>query len=102
MEDKNVEPSEVLWIGFPAVLKVDETNLRKTFSPFGEIVNFTVFPGRNYAFVRFRNVISACRAKYTLHGKLFGNPYVHICFIKSESTSDGRNPVVSIQYPHEV
>lgn len=93
IEDKNVEPSEVLWIGFPAVLKVEETNLRKAFSPFGEIVNITAFPGRSYAFVRFRNVMSACRAKDTLHGKLFGNPHVHICFAKSESTSSGRNPV---------
>ncbi|KAK1399251.1 Flowering time control protein FPA [Heracleum sosnowskyi] len=93
MEDKNVEPSEVLWIGFPPVLKVDETNLKKAFSPFGEIVNITAFPGRSYAFVRFRNVMSACKAKDTLHGKLFGNPRVHICFAKSDSTSSGRNPM---------
>lgn len=90
MDDKNAEPSEVLWIGFPALLKVDEAILRKSFSPFGEIVKISAFPGRTYAFVRFKNVMAACRAKETLQGKLFGNPRVHICFARSESNS-GRN-----------
>ncbi|KAK9284119.1 hypothetical protein L1049_023286 [Liquidambar formosana] len=95
MSEKIVEPSEVLWIGFPALLKVDEMILRKAFSPFGEIEKITVFPGRSYAFVRFRSVMAACRAKETLQGKLFGNPRVHICFAKSESGSSnsGRSSV---------
>ncbi|KAM6572211.1 hypothetical protein CsatA_016291 [Cannabis sativa] len=88
MDDKNAEPSPVLWVGFPASLMVDETILRRAFSPFGEIEKITAFPGRSYAFVRFRSVISACEAKDTLHGKLFGNPRVHICFAKSESGSN--------------
>ncbi|GAB2275027.1 hypothetical protein Dimus_009795 [Dionaea muscipula] len=78
-------PSEVLWIGFPSLLKVDETILRRAFSPFGEIDKVTVFPGRSYAFVRFRSLMSSCRAKETLQGKLFGNPRVHIRFAKSET-----------------
>ncbi|KAK7306798.1 hypothetical protein VNO77_44756 [Canavalia gladiata] len=92
LSDKNPEPSEVLWIGFPAQLKVDESILRKAFSPFGEIVKITTFPGRSYAFVCFRSLTSACRAKDNLKGKLFGNPRVHICFAKSEtgSSSSGR------------
>lgn len=89
MKEKNGEPSEVLWIGFPALLKVDEATLRKAFSPFGEIGKITVFPGRSYAFVQFRNVLSACRAKETLQGKLFGNPRVHICFSRSENSVKG-------------
>ncbi|XP_065876632.1 flowering time control protein FPA [Euphorbia lathyris] len=95
ISDRNAEPSEVLWIGFPALLKVDEMILKKAFSPFGEIEKITVFPGRSYAFVRFRNIISACRAKETLQGKLFGNPRVHICFARSEggSSSSGRSPL---------
>lgn len=88
MSDKNVEPSLVLWIGFPALLKVDEIILRKAFSPFGEIEKITAFPGRSYAFVRFSSILSACRAKETLQGKLFGNPRVHICFAKSETGSN--------------
>ena len=97
--DTYLEPSEVLWIGFPAVLKVDETILRNAFSPFGEIVNITAFPGRGYAFVRFRSLRSACRAKDTLLGNLFGDPRVHICFAKSEYTSRGRNPVEAPSSP---
>lgn len=93
MGDKNAEPSEVLWIGFPALLKVDEVILRRAFSPFGEIEKITAFPGRSYAFVRFKNIMAACRAKETLQGKLFGNPRVHICFARSEfaTASSGRN-----------
>ncbi|XP_060209447.1 flowering time control protein FPA isoform X1 [Lycium barbarum] len=83
--DKSGEPSEVLWIGFPAQLKVDEFILRKAFSPFGPIDRITAFPGRTYAFVRYKNVMAACRAKETLQGKLFDNPRVHICFARSES-----------------
>lgn len=95
MSHKNAEPSAVLWIGFPASLKVDDLILRKAFSPFGEIEKISAFPGRSYAFVRFRSVTSASRAKDTLQGKLFGNPRVHICFAKSEtgSSNGGRNSI---------
>uniref|UniRef100_A0A0D6R8D5 RRM domain-containing protein n=1 Tax=Araucaria cunninghamii TaxID=56994 RepID=A0A0D6R8D5_ARACU len=82
--DKDAEPSEVLWIGFPAYMKVDEMNLRRVFSPFGDIEHVTTFPGRTYAFVQFRSVVAACRAKEALQGKLFNNPRVNICFSKSE------------------
>ncbi|KAJ8561069.1 hypothetical protein K7X08_027259 [Anisodus acutangulus] len=85
LNDKSGEPSEVLWVGFPAQLKVDEFILRKAFSPFGQIDRITAFPGRTYAFVRYKNVMAACRAKDTLQGKLFDNPRVHICFARSES-----------------
>ncbi|CAN0927266.1 Flowering time control protein FPA, partial [Linum grandiflorum] len=93
--DRNAEPSEVLWIGFPSILKVDETVLRKAFSPYGEIEKISVFPGRSYAFVRFRVLESACRAKETLQGKLFGNPKVHICFAKNDGgpSNDRRSPL---------
>ncbi|KAM1657545.1 hypothetical protein ACFX1Q_045785 [Malus domestica] len=102
MSDKNAEPSAVLWIGFPALLKVDEMILRKAFSPFGEIEKITAFPGRTYAFVRFRSEVSACRAKEALQGKLFGNPRVHICFAKSEtgSANSGRNSMSVPPSPH--
>ncbi|GLJ07609.1 hypothetical protein SUGI_0070720 [Cryptomeria japonica] len=91
--DKDAEPSEVLWIGFPAYMKVDEISLRRVFSPFGEIEHVTTFPGRTYAFVQFRSVVAACRAKEALQGKLFNNPRVNICFSKSEvgPVEHGRN-----------
>lgn len=68
---------------------MDDSALRKAFSPFGEIEKITTFPGRSYAFVRFRSIASARRAKDVLQGKLFGNPRVHICFAKSEAGSSG-------------
>lgn len=102
MSDRSSEASEVLWIGFPALLKVDEVILRKAFSPFGEIEKITVFPGRSYAFVRFRSITSAYRAKETLQGKLFGNPRVHICFAKSDagSSNSGRSSTSAPLTPH--
>lgn len=102
MTDKNMEPSPVLWIGFPASLNVDEMVLRRAFSPYGEIEKITAFPGRSYAFVRFESVISACNAKNALQGKLFGNPRVHICFAKNESGSShsGRNSINAPPSPH--
>ncbi|CAH9100196.1 unnamed protein product, partial [Cuscuta europaea] len=100
--DRNSEPSPVLWIGFPAQLKVDEFVLRKAFSPFGEIDRITAFPGRTYAFVRFKNVIAASRARETLQGKLFGNPRVNICFANSESGNFNRdrNSAMDSPSPH--
>ncbi|KAJ0257160.1 RNA recognition motif domain-containing protein [Hirschfeldia incana] len=94
MSDRDAEPSEVLYIGFPATLKVDEALLMEVFSPFGDITKVTIFPGRSYAFVQFRNLMAACNAKETLQGNLFGNPRVHISFAKSEpsSSSSGRGP----------
>lgn len=102
ISDRKGEPCEVLWIGFPSLLKVDETILRKAFSPFGEIEKITSFPGRSYAFVQFRSVTAACRAKETLQGKLFGNPRVHICFAKSEPgpSNGGRNAMNAPPSPH--
>ena len=100
--DKNAEPSAVLWVGFPASLNVDEMVLRRAFSPFGAIEKITAFPGRSYAFVRFESITSACKAKDTLHGKLFGNPRVHICFAKNESgsTNSERNLTNVPPSPH--
>lgn len=78
---------------------MDETILRKAFSPFGEIEKITAFPGRTYAFIRFRDLISACRAKETLQGKLFGNPRVHICFARSESGGGSHGGKSSVAAP---
>ncbi|XP_024959410.1 flowering time control protein FPA isoform X2 [Cynara cardunculus var. scolymus] len=90
---KNAEPSEVLWVGFPQSLKVNEDSFWNAFSPFGEIEKISAFSGRTYAFVRYKHLSSACRAKEALQGKLFGDPRVHICFARSESgtSNSGRN-----------
>ncbi|KAG1364284.1 flowering time control protein FPA [Cocos nucifera] len=93
--NKSAEPSEMLWIGFPSFLNVDEVVLRMAFTPFGEIEKITTFPGRSYAFVRYRSVVAACKAKEALQGKLFNNPRVNICFAKSDAApaEQGRNQI---------
>ncbi|CAI9303905.1 unnamed protein product [Lactuca saligna] len=85
------EPNEVLWIGFPQSLKLDEHSFWDAFSPFGEIEKISSYPGRTYAFVRYKHVNSAIRAKDNLQGKLFGNPRVHITFARSESRAPPSN-----------
>ncbi|KAI5062058.1 hypothetical protein GOP47_0022597 [Adiantum capillus-veneris] len=78
------DPSEILWVGFPICMKIDERKLHKAFSPFGGIERITTFPGRTYAFVQFHSVKAATRAKNVLQGKLFNDPRVSISFAKSE------------------
>jgi hypothetical protein len=82
--DKDGGPSEVLWVGFPLLSNVDEEGLKRAFLPFGEIERIKTFPGRTYAFVQFKSVEDATRAKDNLEGKLFNDPRVHIRFSKSE------------------
>ncbi|XP_068636557.1 flowering time control protein FPA-like [Aristolochia californica] len=102
--DKNVEPSEVLWIGFPSVLNVDEMTLRRAFSLYGEIEKITTFSGRSYAFVQFRSVVSACKAKDALQGKLFNNPRVNITFAKSElgPSEHVRDSITAFPFPQNI
>ncbi|MCO5573984.1 hypothetical protein L7F22_027762 [Adiantum nelumboides] len=78
------DPSEILWVGFPVCMKIDERKLHKAFSPFGGIERITTFPGRTYAFVQFHSIKAATRAKNVLQGKLFNDPRVSISFAKSE------------------
>eukprot|EP00897_Mesotaenium_endlicherianum_P004841 jgi/Mesen1/4385/ME000222S03506 len=78
------EPSEVLWVGFPLYIKVDEHMLRDAFEPHGRVLRVKCFPGRTYAFVQFERVDDACRAKKLLDQKLFGDQRVHIRFSKSD------------------
>lgn len=83
--DKAEQPSEVLWVGFPQSMTVDEDSLWNAFAPFGEIEKISVFPGRTFAFVRYKHVNSASRAKNSLQGKLFNNPRVRISFARGDS-----------------
>ncbi|KAJ0475570.1 putative RNA recognition motif domain, nucleotide-binding alpha-beta plait domain superfamily [Helianthus annuus] len=86
------QPSEVLWVGFPQSMKVDEDGLWNAFAPFGEIEKISMFPGRTFAFVRYKHVNSASRAINNLQGKLFNNPRVHISFAKSDSGPSNTSP----------
>ncbi len=46
----------------------DENTLRRTFSPFGRIVEIRFFRDKGYAFIRFDNKESACNAIVAVHG----------------------------------
>lgn len=86
-KNRSTEPSDVLWIGFPPGSKADEALLWEAFSPFGEVLRVTTFPGRTYAFVQYTSIAAACRAKEALQGKLFNNPRVSICFSRNEGAA---------------
>ena len=100
--NRSTEPSEMLWIGFPFFMNVDEVVLRRAFSPFGEIDKIITFTGRTYAFVRFKTILAACRAKEALQGKLFNNPRVSICFARGDNSAEQGRELGSDRYPLHV
>lgn len=81
------QQSKVLRIRYPPSLPVDEQMLHNAMILFGEIENIKAFPSRHYAFVVFRSIDEARRAKEGLQGRLFGNPRIEITFSNSEFTA---------------
>ncbi|KAI3936479.1 hypothetical protein MKX01_028109 [Papaver californicum] len=77
------QPSNVLWIGYPPSIKIDEQMLHNAMILFGEIERIKSFPSRNYSFVEFRSVDEARRAKEGLQGRLFNDPRIQILFSSS-------------------
>ncbi|MCL7050115.1 hypothetical protein MKW94_023806 [Papaver nudicaule] len=77
------QPSNVLWIGYPPTIKLDEQMLHNAMILFGEIERIKSFPSRNYSFVEFRSVDEARRAKEGLQGRLFNDPRIQILFSSS-------------------
>ncbi|XWS09352.1 hypothetical protein CRYUN_Cryun40dG0077800 [Craigia yunnanensis] len=78
------QPSKVLWVGYPPSAQIDEQMLHNAMILFGEIERITSFPSRHYAFVEFRSVEEARRAKEGLQGRLFSDPRITIMFSSSE------------------
>ncbi|PON63539.1 Splicing factor-like protein [Parasponia andersonii] len=78
------QPSNVLWIGYPPSLQIDEQMLHNAMILFGEIERIKSFPSRHYSFVEFRSVDEARRAKEGLQGRLFNDPRISIMFSSSE------------------
>ncbi|XP_057839064.2 flowering time control protein FPA [Cryptomeria japonica] len=76
--------SNVLWIGFPPSVKVDDQRLHNALILFGEIERIQSFPSRHHAFVEFRSVDEARRAKDGLQGRLFNDPRIQILYSNSE------------------
>ncbi|XVE81023.1 hypothetical protein DITRI_Ditri15bG0029500 [Diplodiscus trichospermus] len=78
------QPSKVLWVGYPPSVLIDEQMLHNAMILFGEIERIKSFPSRHYAFVEFRSVDEARRAKEGLQGRLFNDPRITIMFSSSE------------------
>ncbi|XP_022953558.1 flowering time control protein FPA-like isoform X2 [Cucurbita moschata] len=77
-------PSKVLWIGYPPSVQIDEQMLHNAMILFGEIDRITSFHSRHFAFVEFRSVDEARRAKEGLQGRLFNDPRITIMFSNSD------------------
>ncbi|XP_028757184.1 flowering time control protein FPA [Neltuma alba] len=78
------QPSNILWIGYPPSLQIDEQMLHNAMILFGEIERIKSFPSRHYSFVEFRSVDEARRAKEGLQGRLFNDPRITIMYSSSE------------------
>ncbi|XP_075661321.1 flowering time control protein FPA [Castanea sativa] len=78
------QPSNVLWVGYPPSVQIDEQMLHNAMILFGEIERIKSFPSRHYSFVEFRSVDEARRAKEGLQGRLFNDPRISIMFSSSE------------------
>ncbi|XP_057456301.1 flowering time control protein FPA [Lotus japonicus] len=85
-------PSNILWIGYPPAVQIDEQMLHNAMILFGEIERIRSFPSKNHALVEFRSVDEARRAKEGLQGRLFNDPRITITY----SSSD---PVPGKDYP---
>ncbi|KAK8548300.1 hypothetical protein V6N12_061216 [Hibiscus sabdariffa] len=78
------QPSKVLWVGYPPSALIDKQMLHNAMILFGEIEDIKSFPSRHFAFVEFRSVEEARRAKEGLQGRLFNDPRITIMFSSNE------------------
>ncbi|KAF3782847.1 Flowering time control protein [Nymphaea thermarum] len=88
---KEGPPSNVLWIGYPPSVQIDEHMLHNAMILFGEIERIKCFPARHYSFVEFRSIDEARRAKEGLQGRLFNDPRIQILFSSSEGGHGDRD-----------
>ena len=83
---KGEQPSNVLWVGYPPSIQLEEQMLYNAMILFGEIERIKSFPSRHYSFVEFRSVDEARRAKEGLQGRLFNDPRISIMYSSSDIT----------------
>lgn len=81
---KQCSPSKILWIRYPDSVNIDEQRLHNSLILFGEIERIKSFPSRHYAFVEFRSVDEARRAKDGSQGRLLNDPRIQILYSSSE------------------
>ncbi|CBI36724.3 unnamed protein product, partial [Vitis vinifera] len=77
------QPSNVLWVGYPPSIQLEEQMLYNAMILFGEIERIKSFPSRHYSFVEFRSIDEARRAKEGLQGRLFNDPRISIMYSSS-------------------
>lgn len=94
---RDEQPSNVLWVGYPPELQIDEELLHNSMILFGEIERIQSFPSRNYCYVEFRSVDEARLAKEGLQGRLLGDNRIQILFSNSEVIPGRENPPLSAQ-----
>ncbi|WOL11522.1 flowering time control protein FPA [Canna indica] len=95
---KDGYPSNILWIGYPPSVQIDEQMLHNAMILFGEIEKIRCFPSRHYSFVEFRSIDEARRAKEGLQGRLFNDPRIQILFSSSDFVpiKDNATPFIGI------
>ncbi|KAG6395502.1 hypothetical protein SASPL_146147 [Salvia splendens] len=76
--------SKVLWIRYPPAVVIEEDMLHNAFILFGEIERIKTISDKSCAFVEFRSVEEARRAKEGLQGKLFNDPRILIEYFSGE------------------
>ncbi|CAN8284587.1 unnamed protein product [Cochlearia groenlandica] len=78
------QPSNVLWIGYPPTVQIDEQMLHNAMILFGEIERKKSYPSRHFSLVEFRSVEEARRAKEGLQGRLFNDSRITIMYSNDE------------------
>lgn len=77
-------PTNVLLVCYPTNVEIDEHMLHNAMILFGEIESLKSFPLRHCAFVEFRSMDEARRAKEGLQGRLFNDPRILITYSSNE------------------
>lgn len=85
-------PTNVLLICYPTNVEIDEHMLHNAMILFGEIESLKSFPVRHCAFVEFRSMDEARRAKEGLQGRLFNDPRIVIVYSNNEHAPGNHYP----------
>ncbi|CAH8390231.1 unnamed protein product [Eruca vesicaria subsp. sativa] len=83
------QASNVLWIGYPPSVQIDERLLHNSMILFGEIERCVSYPSRHFSLVEFRSIEEARCAKEGLQGRLFNDPRITIMY-QNDNIPPGR------------
>ncbi|KAM7266477.1 hypothetical protein ACFE04_004374 [Oxalis oulophora] len=98
IQEGDNQPSNVLRVGYPPSVQIDEQMLHNAMILFGEIEKIESYPSRHYAFVEFRSSDEAWRAKEGLQGRLFNDPRITIMFSSNDAAAPNRD-YPGLSYP---